>query len=54
MMDEKENCEKAIKKIECFEANGIYPGKQLILTYETQEHPLDSKIAERLIREYLL
>lgn len=54
MMDDKEYCEKAIKKIETLERNNIFPGKNMILTYETKEHPLNIKIVERLIEEYLL
>lgn len=54
MMDDKNYCEKAIRKIETLERNGILPGKNLILTYETSEHPLNSRVAERLAEEYLL
>lgn len=53
MMDNKEYCEKAIKKIETFEKNGIFPGENLILTYETYEQPLNIKVVEKLISEYL-
>lgn len=53
MMDDIEYCEKAIKKIEGFEKNGIFPGKNLILTYETKQHPLNTKIVEALVKEYL-
>lgn len=53
MMDNKEYCEKAIKKIETFEKNEIFPGKNLILTYETLECPLNIKVVEKLISEYL-
>lgn len=54
MMDDADYCEKAIKKIESLERNDIFPGKNLILTYETKAHPLNMKIAEKLIQEYLL
>lgn len=54
MMDDKEYCEKALKKIENFEKNGLFPGKNLILTYETKEHPLNIKIVEQLIKEFLM
>lgn len=53
MMDDKEYCEKAIKKIEGLERNDIFPGKKLILTYETKDHPLNIKIVEKLVKEYL-
>ena len=32
MMDHPEYCRKAIKKIESYQKNGIYPGKKLIIT----------------------
>lgn len=54
MMEQTEYCEKAIKKIELYEKNGIYPGKQLILTFETNEHMLNIRVLEKLIREFLL
>lgn len=54
LMDQKEYCEKAIKKIETYEKNNMYPCNKLILTYETLHHPLNTKIVEGLIKEYLL
>lgn len=54
MMDSDEYCEKAIKKIETYQKNNIYPGIDLILTYETQKHPLNTKIVEDLIKQFLL
>ena len=52
MMDDKEYAEKAIKKIEIYGRNGIIAGKGLILTYETENDPLDSRSIERYISEY--
>lgn len=54
MMDDKDYCEKAVKKIESLEKNGIFPGENLILTYETKEHPLNIKIVEKFIEKYLV
>ncbi|MDO5519837.1 MAG: hypothetical protein Q4G58_05025 [bacterium] len=54
MMDNKEYLEKAIKKIETYGRNQIYSGRQLILTYETEHHPLNIRFVEGLIKEYLL
>lgn len=54
MMDEPFYCEKAIKKIELYEKNGIFTGQKLILTYETSEHPLNARNLEMLIQEYLV
>lgn len=53
MMDNSEYVEKSIKKIESYQKNHIYPGKQLILTYETYTHAVSSKIIEGLITTHL-
>ena len=53
-MDDPNYCEKAIKKLELMQKNGIIPGKHLLLTYETSAHPLNMKIVEQLIKEFLL
>lgn len=52
-MDRESYCGKTIKKIETYIRNGIFPGKDLILTYETKAHPLNMKTVEYLIKEYL-
>lgn len=54
LMDNAEYCEKAIKKIESMQKNGIFCGDKLILTYETKMHPLNIKIVESTINKYLL
>lgn len=54
LMDNKEYCENAIKKIEQYERNHIYTGKNLILSYETEKHHINTKAVERLIKEYLM
>lgn len=54
MMDNPGYCDKAIRKIESYQRAGHFPGKDLLLTYETSIHPLNSKIAEGIITEYLL
>ena len=54
MMDDPVYAERAIQKIETYERNGIYQGKQLILTYEMKNRPLNIKIAEKLMEEFLM
>lgn len=54
MMDFPEYVEKNVKKIETYEKNHTFPGSGLILTYETSKHPLNSRIVEELIRNYLM
>lgn len=54
MMDDREYCEKAIRKIESLERNNLFPGEHLILTYETKDHPLNIKVVEKLVKEFLV
>lgn len=44
----------AIRKLGVYEKNGFILGKNLILTYETQRDPFNSRKAEKVIKEYLL
>lgn len=52
MMDDADYVEKAIKKIELYEKNGIFQGDKLIVTYETKEHPLNVKHVDKMIGQY--
>ena len=54
MMDDSEYVEKAMQKIASYEKNGIYTGDSLILTYETQMHPINQKQINGIIHHYLL
>lgn len=54
LMDNKEYCEKAIRKMETMARNKIVQGKNLILTYETSAHPLNVRNVDLLIEEYLI
>ncbi len=53
MMDNPEYARNATKKIELYEKNGIFPGENLILTFETSTQVLDKKILEALVQRYL-
>lgn len=53
MMDKQEYARTAIRKIECYQMNHIYPGDRLILTFETEQNALNSKIVAELINRYL-
>lgn len=53
MLDKPEYLEEALKKIEAYIANGYIPGINLILTFESSNHPLDLKTVETLIAKYL-
>lgn len=52
-MDDAEYCESTVRKIECYEKNGIYPGEKLLMSYETSKIPLDMRAVERMIQKYL-
>ncbi len=54
MMDDPEYSEKAIKKLEEYAKNGIYIGKNLLVTFETLHKPLDMKIVEQMLNEFIL
>ncbi len=54
MMDHPDYGEKAVKKMETYVRNGILPGKQLIITFETQKSGLDMRTVETLLEEYFL
>lgn len=49
MMDKPEYAEKAVRKILSYEKNGIYPGQNLILTFETSKCPLNIRVVENMI-----
>ena len=53
MMDKQEYARSAIKKIESYQKNEIFPGERLILTFETEQSMLSQKIIESLVEKYL-
>ena len=54
MMDDPEYAARAAEKIQLYQENGFFPGKNLIITMETSKKPLSSKVLKNLIKEYLL
>ena len=52
MMDDSEYAEKAIQKMTFYEQNNIFTGDKLIVTFETQNHPLNSKQIVELVQHY--
>ena len=53
-MDDPEYSSNAVKRLEQMAENGILPGKNLILTAETSMKPMNVRILNLLIREYLI
>lgn len=53
MMDDPEYSKEALQRITMYEKNNMFPGKQLILTHETSKSPINSKLIEKMIIQYL-
>lgn len=53
-MDDPVYAQNAVRKIQAYEKNDIYPGERLILTFETAKTVLDTRMIERLVNRYLL
>lgn len=53
-MDNPDYVEKAIYRINAYLKNGYVIGETLILTFETEAQPLNTREVERLIRHYFL
>lgn len=54
MMDNSNYAISAVKKIELYEKNGIYPGENLILTFETSATVINSELIRVMIQKHLL
>ena len=53
MMDDPVYLENAIKKIVAYEQNGIFPGDNLLLTYETKKNVINQRLIKSMIEHYL-
>ena len=53
-MDDPLYARKAVRKIELYEENEIYPGERLILTFETEKEVLNTRTVQQLVSRYLL
>lgn len=53
MMDNEGYCNEALAKITRFGKYGYFPGKNLILTFESSKCPLDTRVVEKSIKEFL-
>ncbi|WP_051226794.1 hypothetical protein [Butyrivibrio sp. MC2013] len=54
MMDNISYANKNIAKIESYELSGYFPGKNMIMTFETSQHAISSNIIKAMIEEYLV
>lgn len=53
-MDDPVYVQNAVRKIQAYEENDIYPGERLILTFETEKIVLHTQMIEKLVDRYLL
>ena len=53
MMDDAEYASSAAQKLRLYEKNGIFPGKNLIISMETSASPINSKQVEKTAKQYL-
>lgn len=54
MMSVPDYADYAVNKMEKYALSGYYPGENLILSFESASHPLNSRVIEHYIRKYLL
>ena len=50
-MDDPYYVNDFVKKMNTYVTNGLLPGKDVILTYETQNNPLEISVVKRMIKE---
>ncbi len=53
-MDDEDYRRKTGEKMDLYRASGIYPGKNLMFTYETEDNPLDISGARKMLSEVFL
>lgn len=54
LMDNPEYVENTVGKLQLFQSAGFFPGKNLIISMEKQNRPLNSLMVEKLIKTYLM
>lgn len=54
MMDNPDYARSAVQKIELYERNGLFPGEDLILTFETSASIINTELMKELTMKYLL
>lgn len=54
MMDDPEYSGKAVLKLQTYARNHIYPGKQLLMSFETSKTPLDISYIEKMLNVFIL
>ncbi len=54
MMDDPDYAQKATAKLRLYEESCILPGRNLILTMESQKDPLSTRVIEKIIEGFLI
>ena len=54
MMDNEKYARNAVKKIEMYETNKIFPGERLIMTFETSLSVINNEIIKEFTKRYLI
>lgn len=53
MMNDPDYLQSTLDKIKKYEANGYWPGEQLLFTFESQLQPLDTNALQSMLEHYL-
>jgi len=54
LLDERDYLKASLKKLDEYQKNNIFLGKNLIFTFETNQHPLNSKVIKKMLKELFL
>ena len=54
LLDDEQYRAGCLKKLDDYRSNGIYPGKNLLITYESKENPLDIGGTRKMLKTLLL
>lgn len=54
MMGKEDYVDSFLYKINLYNMAGIYMGKQLICTFESDKRPLDTRVVRSIIQEYFM
>ena len=52
IMDEPDYAEQAVRKLLAYEQSGWFPGKNMIVTFESSSHPLEERMLQYLLESY--
>ncbi len=53
-MDDEDYRKRTMEKMDLYRTSGIYPGKNLMFTYETEENPIDIRGTRKMLSEVFL